>query len=152
MAVTAVINTLPVTLKEGDCQKLWQPKEMDYTVDFARDHCEDNAFDFPFCCAIKVLGDASIFNEVTGVCEKPNKYNKEALAKELETRVDGFKYSGLVLYTLIDNQVTEKEVLIEQGFVVMAVFKNPNTENRITLYGKLINQPKHRATAKKKRR
>ena len=152
MAVTAVINTLPVTLKEGDCKKLSPTHEPDYTVEFARDSGEDNVFEFPFCCAIKVLGDASVFNEAIGDYEKPNKYNKEALAKELETRVNGFKYSGLVLYTLIDNQVTEKEVLLEQGFVVMAVFKNPSTENRITLYGKLINQPKHRATAKKKRR
>lgn len=62
-------------------------------------------------------------------------------------------HKGLILYTLTDNQVTEREGLLAVGFEIMAEFKNPNTNNRITLFGKLVNQPRQAAKqspAKKK--
>ncbi len=55
----------------------------------------------------------------------------------------------MAIYTLTDDPVVEAETLLESGFVVMAVFKNPHPENRITLYGKLVNQPRPRGATRR---
>lgn len=104
--------------------------------------------DFPFCCGIKVLGEATITN-ANGheVPSAPN--HKDAFASALlEFEAGG----GLMVYTTIASQTMEKAALTAAGYSVVATFRNPNSGNWCQLHIKLINQPTRRTRAAARRR
>lgn len=151
MAVKVSIHPLPVLVTDADVNKLNPPKDEpdDWEVEFG--DSSDDGNEFPFCCAIGVLGGAMVTDGDGGedaITPKHREAYKEALEGALHSR----RGSGLVLYTLTDGQAVEREVLLECGFQVMAVFKNPHSNNRVTLYGRLQNQPRDKPVAAKKKK
>lgn len=144
---TYTITSLPVLCTDKDVNKL-MPKEdaPQETVVYFQDP-DDSEYEFPFCCGIGVIGGALA---ETADCddEEVKPKHKKQFADALRDKVATYRKSGLLLYTLLDNQVTERECLMETGWKVMAVFRNQNTGNRVTLYGLLINQPRKRPVKK----
>ncbi len=132
--VRATINTLPPSCTDRDVNKVDPPEEhrQEITVDYE---------DMPFCCGMSVLGHAA---GEDGDWEDDPPTDADAVRACLEDQESCHNENGLLLYTINDGQTVVKEGLERAGWVVMATFKNPNSGNRVTLYGKLINQPKQK--------
>lgn len=153
MSVTASINPLPVYVTDADVNRVAPKKEEDWVVNFGDPN--DSVEEFPFCCAIGVIGHAiATEGDYDREIESLTPQHGEAFLKAMKEEVAGRSREGLILYTVTDNQVVERAGLEAVGFQIMAVFKNPKTGNRITLYGLLVNQPRsrpvHPKAAKKK--
>lgn len=149
-SVSATINTLPVLCTPADCNKPRKPPE-----DIPKDvHVSFQDEESDLCCGIVTLGRAEIDDGDDGYGSGdhdsfPPRY-KDAMVKALNDTGGNWTSKGLAMYSVNDSQVTEHEALKEAGFLVMAVFRNPNSGNRVTLYGKLINQPRQKPVKAKK--
>lgn len=137
MSVKASIHPLPVLVTDADVNKLEVEEAPDqaYKVIFEDNH------EIGGCCGTRALGGATV-NDDMHDNDALWPQHKEAFKQAL--RDNESPRAGLMVYTLVDNQVVEREGLLESGYQVTAVFKNPNTGNRVTLYCKLINQPRER--------
>lgn len=106
----------------------------------------DYSNDFPFCCGIKVLGEATV-TDANGREVPPESAYKDVFASALlEAESDG----GLMVYTTISSQTVEKAALRAAGYSVLATFLNPSSGNWCQLHAKLINQPRTRAAARRR--
>jgi hypothetical protein len=149
MGVRAVINPMPVLFLDKDVHKLKpvEEEEAEPTVSFP-----DGIETSEYCCGIVKLGHAVMDDADGGYDEDAEAIFprfKKAFKEAVKAELDNCRLKGLCLYTLIDNQVVEAEGLKELGFLVMAEFRNPNSGNRVTLYGKLLNQPRDKPVRKK---
>lgn len=149
-SVSATINTLPVLCTEKDCKQPRQvaEEEESLSVMFQSNECEQ-------CCGIVHLGHADGESE-RGTHESgdnggfPTRF-KEAMVEALNDQASEWSGKGLLTYSVNDSQGTEHEALKEAGFLPMAIFRNPNSGNRVTLYGKAINQPRAKPVVAKKK-
>jgi len=103
--------------------------------------------DFPYCCGISVLGEATVSEDGDKVGVVPA--HKDAFASELLALP---AIGGLQLYTTNHEQSVEKAALAAAGYSVVATFLNPNSGNWCQLHTKLINQPTRRTRAAARRR
>ncbi len=63
---------------------------------------------------------------------------KRQLAVEVKRAKREWEEKGLLLATTIPSQVTAITALRSKGFEALMRFKNPNTSNMVTLWGKRI--------------
>lgn len=147
MVVAAKINKLPVLVTDADVNK-HNPDEVEI---------EEDDWDFEFsiaselesCCGVLEMGHIKADygeKEFEGGLPKQAKPHFVEYLKGLSS---DHRSKGLAIYTLTDGQKVEAEACLEAGFEVMAVFRNPNTGNRVTMYGLLMNQPRQTPIAKK---
>lgn len=145
MTVAAKINKLPVLVTDADVRcrppNDIQMNENEWEVSFGVEK------ELESCCGVMELGRAVGYY---GEQEFQDGLPPEAQAAMVEALNSIAPSGGLLLYHLTDNQKVEAEALVEAGFEVMAIFKNPNSGNRITMYGLLMNQPRAKPVAAKK--
>ena len=144
MTVAAKINKLPVLVTDADVNELEEEDEAEYEVEF-----ESNEFEL--CCGVVEVGHAKVRDVNSyGRTKHIGPEHKAAFVEALKDLPYEYDAKGLAIYTLTDNQTVEAEALVEAGFEVMAIFKNPNSGNRITMYGLLMNQPRAKPVPAKK--
>lgn len=136
MAVKAKINKLPVLVTDDD-------------VDCFVFDVNLSESPFSYCCGCVEMGHATCRGP-DGLLQGVTPAAKEALKGRLRDSIDEYHDCGLAVYTLTDDQVTEREALLEVGFLEAATFRNPNTGRRVTMYGLLMNQPRQSPVSKKK--
>lgn len=93
---------------------------------------------FPMCCGITILGAMCLRNGATA-----EKEGMEQIRKEYETAHNG----GLLLYSLNSRQKPLQDLLLKDGWRVVASFINPNSHHKVCLLGKLIKQRKRSKSA-----
>ena len=145
MTVAAKINKLPVLVTDADVNELEEEDEADWEVEF-----EVNEFEL--CCGVIEVGHAKV-RDLNFARQSQNHMSAEhkvAFVEALKNLPYEYDTKGLAIYTLTDNQTVEAEALVEAGFEVMAIFKNPNSGNRITMCGLLMNQPRAKPVPAKK--
>lgn len=100
---------------------------------------------FPGCCSIGVLYGASYPDKASFL---------RAMKESLAAGNLDHDSAGLLLYSLDETQKTEREVLLEVGFIELTSYHSPRSQKRVTLYGLHRNQPKPKPAkaAKAKRR
>jgi len=144
MTVAAKINKLPVLVTDADVNELEEEDEVEYEVEL-------KVLAFELCCGVVEVGHAKTRDVNSyGQTEHIRPAHKAAFVEALKNLPYEYDTKGLATYTLTDNQTVEAEALVEAGFEVMAIFKNPGSGNRITMYGLLMNQPRVKPVAAKK--
>lgn len=144
MTVAAKINKLPVLVTDADVNEPEKEDEAEYEVEFT-------IREFELCCGVMEVGHATAVDMNSyRQTEHIRPAHKAAFVEALKSLPYDYDTKGLATYTLTDNQTVEAEALVEAGFEVMAIFKNPNSGNRITMYGLLMNQPRAKPVAAKK--
>lgn len=92
--------------------------------------------EFPFCCGVRVLGQASITPEFSfyGVYDtRPSEARTNAVAKKIMSMIDPSEM-GCYLYTTIASQKMEYNALKMAGFQILGKFKNPRSGNWVFLW------------------
>ena len=140
--VQARINPLPVLCTKSDCNEPEPPEEEAIEIEVEEEGVDS-------CCGLLFLGGAHNCNDGDDRDLKPREKDGFKLAVE-NSLTENFR-KGLVMYSLVDSQVVEAEGLRELGFQEMSIFRNPGTGNRVTLYGKLLNQPREKPVVAKKK-
>ena len=91
-----------------------------------------NEKQLPYCCGVVVCGGNGVGGAIT------SKEFEDGMKAHLAGKGDFRNDFGLSLYTLSSEQRTEATVLRKLGYEVLKTFRNPNSGNLLTLYGKSV--------------
>lgn len=108
--------------------------------------------DFPGCCAVAVAHQARTVGEGGG---DSTKFNPEGMKEAVGQLVAGIGTEckpNLWLYALTEEQVTERDALLANGFEALKTFKSSTSRRTITLYGRVVEDAKRAPRARRRRR